>query len=141
MMRPFNFLLLLLAFTAGCKQKTNTSKVAPVAQVKTGDHKKALCCESNIPSRFASLQTAVIAAPGINNEANKTHAGMVWIKPGTFLMGADNKQAADDEYPKHKVTVGGFWMDITTVTNAQFAKFLKATGYITTAGRKADRTH
>jgi len=63
---------------------------------------------------------------------------MVWIKPGTFLMGGDNKQAADDEYPKHKVTVAGFWMDITTVTNAQFAKFVKATGYITTAERKPD---
>ena len=138
MMRPFNFLLLLLISTAGCKQKTNTPTVAATVQVKTGDHKKALCCESNIPSRFASLQTAVLAAPGMNNEANKTHAGMVWIKPGTFLMGADNKQAADDEYPKHKVTVGGFWMDITTVTNAQFAKFVKATGYTTTAERKPD---
>ena len=138
MMRPFNFLLLLLIFTVGCKQKTNAPAVAASVQVKTGDHKKALCCESNIPSRFASLQTAVLAAPGINNEANKTHAGMVWIKPGTFLMGGDNKQAADDEYPKHKVTVGGFWMDITTVTNAQFAKFVKATGYITTAERKPD---
>ena len=138
MMRPFNFLLLLLAFTAGCKQKTNTSAAAVTVKVKAGDHKKALCCESNIPSRFASLQTAVLAAPGSDNEANKTHAGMAWIKAGTFLMGGDNKQAAEDEYPKHKVTVAGFWMDITTVTNAQFAKFVNATGYITTAERKPD---
>ena len=50
------------------------------------------------------------------------------------MMGGDNQQAATDEYPKHKVTVNGFWMDATTVTNAQFAKFVKATGYITTAG-------
>jgi len=56
------------------------------------------------------------------------------------MMGGDNQQAATDEYPKHKVTVDGFWMDVTTVTNAQFAKFVKATGYITTAERKPNWT-
>lgn len=54
------------------------------------------------------------------------------------MMGADNKQASPDEYPKHKVTVNGFWMDVTEVTNAEFARFVKATGYITTAERKPD---
>lgn len=54
------------------------------------------------------------------------------------MMGGDNNQAADDEYPKHKVTVDGFWMDTTEVTNAEFAKFVLATGYITTAERKPD---
>lgn len=54
------------------------------------------------------------------------------------MMGGDNNQAADDEYPKHKVTVDGFWMDTTEVTNAEFAKFVRATGYITTAERKPD---
>ncbi len=67
-----------------------------------------------------------------------THAGMIRIKAGTFLMGGDNKQAAADEYPKHKVTVDGFWMDATGVTNAEFKKFVNATGYITTAERKPD---
>lgn len=54
------------------------------------------------------------------------------------MMGADNKQASEDEYPKHKVTVDGFWIDETEVSNAQFAKFVKATGYITTAERKPE---
>jgi formylglycine-generating enzyme required for sulfatase activity len=67
-----------------------------------------------------------------------SHKGMVWIKAGTFSMGGDNKQAGEDEYPKHKVTVKGFWMDATEVTNAEFAKFVKATGYVTTAERKPD---
>ena len=53
-------------------------------------------------------------------------------------MGADNKEAMDDEYPKHKVTVSGFWIDETEVTNEQFERFVKATGYITTAERKPD---
>jgi formylglycine-generating enzyme required for sulfatase activity len=64
--------------------------------------------------------------------------GMVWVKSGVFNMGGDNEQASEDEYPKHKVELNGFWMDATEVTNAQFAAFVKATGYITTAEQKPD---
>ncbi len=64
------------------------------------------------------------------------HKGMVWVPGGTFMMGGDNNQAAPDEYPKHKVTVDGFWMDSREVTNAEFRKFVQATGYITTAEHK-----
>ena len=53
-------------------------------------------------------------------------------------MGGDNEQASEDEYPKHQVELNGFWMDATEVTNAQFAAFVKATGYITTAEQKPD---
>jgi len=63
---------------------------------------------------------------------------MVLIPGGGFLMGADNNQAYADEYPKHKVFVDSFYMDVTVVTNAQFARFVKATGYLTTAERPPD---
>ena len=53
-------------------------------------------------------------------------------------MSADNDQGLEDEYPKHNVMVHGFWMYATEVTNAHFAAFVKATGYITTAERKPD---
>lgn len=102
----------------------------PVAQAKS-----AVCCESNIPARFPGLSGSTMSTKSIGDHS---HKGMVWIKAGTFGMGGDNKQAAPDEYPKHKVTVKGFWMDATEVTNAQFAKFVKATGYVTTAERKPD---
>lgn len=48
-------------------------------------------------------------------------------------MGADNEQGRADEYPKHSVRVNGFYMDATEVTNDQFAAFVSATGYVTTA--------
>jgi formylglycine-generating enzyme len=63
---------------------------------------------------------------------------MVLIPGGTFMMGGDNEQAAEDEYPKHSVFLDSFWMDTHEVTNAEFARFVKATGYITTAERKPD---
>ena len=74
-------------------------------------------------------------------------AGMVWIPGGAFSMGAQDPPDMDDEVgmqatadsrPVHRVFVDGFWMDTTEVTNAQFAAFVKATGYVTIA-EKAPR--
>lgn len=74
--------------------------------------------------------------PQVNTD--KEHKGMVWIPAGEYEQGGDNEQAADDEYPKHKVKLHGFWIDVAEVTNAQFADFVKATGYVTTAEKKPD---
>jgi formylglycine-generating enzyme required for sulfatase activity len=64
--------------------------------------------------------------------------GMVWVPGGEFLMGSDHQLAQKNERPPHRVRVGGFWMDQTHVTNAQFAAFVRATGYVTTAERIPD---
>src|SRR5271166_4246282 len=61
--------------------------------------------------------------------------GMVWVPGGTFWMGAEE---FPDARPLHKVYVDGFWMDKTEVTNAQFAKFVQATGYVTVVERSPD---
>ncbi len=63
--------------------------------------------------------------------------GMVWIPGGTFWMGCDDCDMPDTQ-PVHLVSVDGFWMDRTPVTNTQFAQFVKATGYLTIAERKPD---
>lgn len=63
---------------------------------------------------------------------------MAWVPGGQFEMGSDSKQAQPNERPAHKVRVHGFWMDRHHVTNAQFAAFVKATGYVTTAEKKPD---
>lgn len=64
--------------------------------------------------------------------------GMAWIPGGDFLMGSDHKKAQANERPAHKVKVSGFWMDTTHVTNDQFAQFVKATAYKTTAEQVPD---
>ena len=96
--------------------------------------KKAICCESNIPKRFVAKTGSKVN----QSEKKKTtnHTGMVWVPGGVFMMGGDNKQASIDEYPKHKVTVSGFWIDVAEVTNKQFAAFVNATHYFTIAERK-----
>ena len=78
------------------------------------------------------------AKQNINFNGDTTTTGMVFIKGGEFMMGGDNSQADADEFPKHKVVVNDFWMDEHEITNAQFATFVKATAYITTAEQKPD---
>jgi formylglycine-generating enzyme len=56
---------------------------------------------------------------------------MVWIPGGTFRMGSDRHYP--EEAPVHRVTVAGFLIDRTPVTNREFRKFVNATGYVTFA--------
>ncbi|WP_452229661.1 MULTISPECIES: formylglycine-generating enzyme family protein [unclassified Lacinutrix] len=66
--------------------------------------------------------------------------GMVWVQTKTFLQGAkeSDNYAMPREKPAHMVTVDGFYMDITEVTNKQFKAFVAATDYITIAEREID---
>lgn len=64
--------------------------------------------------------------------------GMVWVPGGEFIMGSDAEHAHPNERPAHRIKVSAFWMDEHPVTNAQFAEFVRATGYITTAERIPD---
>ncbi len=59
--------------------------------------------------------------------------GMVYIPGGTFWMGSDHHYP--EERPAHQVTVTDFWMDSQPVTNADFARFVDATHYVTVAER------
>jgi formylglycine-generating enzyme len=70
-------------------------------------------------------------------EALRAIPGMTWIPAGTFWMGCEDC-GMPDALPVHQVSVDGFWMDITPVTNDQFAAFVQATHYITVAERKPD---
>jgi len=77
------------------------------------------------------VQGEIAHAPGL-----ATEGAMVRIPGGTFLMGSEVHYP--EEAPQHRVHVDAFWMDATTVTNAQFAAFVAATGYVTVAERPLD---
>jgi formylglycine-generating enzyme len=57
--------------------------------------------------------------------------GMIFVQGGTFRMGSDRHYP--EEAPVHHVSVEGFWIDRTPVTNRDFRKFVNATGYVTLA--------
>src|SRR5476651_26749 len=56
---------------------------------------------------------------------------MLYVPGGTFRMGSDKHYP--EEAPVHRVTVDGFWIDRTPVTNREFRKFVNGTGYVTFA--------
>lgn len=55
----------------------------------------------------------------------------VGVPAGTFLMGdgSGHGNPGDGEIPVHEVSVDGFDIDATTVTNEDWAKFAQVTGY------------
>lgn len=58
-------------------------------------------------------------------------ADMIWIPGGSFTMGSDHHYP--EERPSRRVSVDGFWIDRTPVTNREFARFVEATGHVTIA--------
>ena len=62
-----------------------------------------------------------------------TTTDMQWIHGGTGTHGDDHHYP--EERPARTVTVPGFWLDTHPVTNAQFAEFVRVTGYVTEAER------
>jgi sulfatase modifying factor 1 len=87
-----------------------------------------------------NLRTAILAtliawcSHQVGAESAAPH-GMVWIPGGEFTMGSELPGTRRNEQPVHKVTVDGVWLDEHPVTNAEFRKFVEATGYKTTAER------
>ena len=118
------YLLILTVLFVACRSDQK-NKIEPVGQ------------ETSIPSTPGVFQPTKEneIKPGTNPE------GMVWIPGGTFSMGTNKaneslcnvKGITQDATPIHTVYVDGFWMDEHEVTNAEFAAFVKATGYVTVA--------
>ena len=98
-------------------------------------------------ARANPTPSPTLFAPTVVNSTRSPQispAGMSWVPGGEFSMGANDPPDMDevgmkatiDARPIHRVYVDGFFMDKTDVTNAEFAKFVKETGYITVAERK-----
>ena len=66
----------------------------------------------------------------------QTEANLCFVPAATFRMGSDHHYP--EEAPAHDVTVDGFWMDRYTVTNRDFDRFVRETGYVTLAERPVD---
>jgi formylglycine-generating enzyme required for sulfatase activity len=104
--------------------------IAPVALAASAP--PATCC-MKLPSRFGA--TATVTQTSASAQTSSSTAGMAWIPGGEFTMGSSDPDAHPDEQPPHRVRLHGFWIDRTTVTNAQFRRFVEATHYVTTAER------
>lgn len=72
------------------------------------------------PVEAAAMEIADAAAEAAAF-ADAGPEGMLWVPAGTFTMGAD-RGGEEDEHPAHAVTLSGFWLDRTPVTNEAYAR-------------------
>jgi formylglycine-generating enzyme required for sulfatase activity len=115
----------------------------PVHNAVLSSATKILPVTTNAQPNFEATIANPDPAPGV------PPAGMVYIPGGEFSMGSLDPVATEmfcggdepmnDARPIHRVSVNGFFMDATEVTNEEFDRFVKATGYVTVAERKPTR--
>jgi formylglycine-generating enzyme required for sulfatase activity len=123
------------------ENRTRPTEVRPVAPPRPL-WRTALIVAAVVLLLGALLVPQFIAARGARGAkraatsppAGAAPEGMVWVPGGTFWMG----DPGFNDAPPHRVSVDGFWMDKTEVTNARFARFVAATGYVTVAERAPD---
>ena len=89
------------------------------------------CCSINRDNVMNSNENVA----NISRESSKTDVSMIHIPQGSYSIG-DNSDIGfdtDNEFLQQEVHLDSFKIDITSVTNLQFSKFVEETGYITDA--------
>lgn len=80
------------------------------------------------PTRLSTSTINFPTAVGLNSTflRDGDEMKMLFVPGGSYLMGAaeGDPNAEAFETPQHRVTVNGFWLDETEVTNTQYAQFL-----------------
>ena len=94
----------------------------------------------SVTSQPSEASAALLALAFLSTETIPTDEtpGMRLIPAGRFVMGTDDPNSMANERPAHIVEVHAFYLDTHPVTNAEFRKFVEATGYVTTAERPVD---
>jgi formylglycine-generating enzyme len=106
-----------------------TGQIQPPAEVKP-------CCAPSVTRSAQSSSTLVSLSQGVASTPGPAAAAeMITLPGGEFFMGTDYAGGfpADGEGPIRRVALDAFRIDTTPVTNAAFAEFVTATGYVTEA--------
>jgi iron(II)-dependent oxidoreductase len=83
----------------------------------------------HVETMLQTIQLSGLHHPGGGPAAVRFGAGEVVVDAGSFVMGtSDEPWAYDNERPAHDVTLESFAIDVTPVTNNDWAMFLIETG-------------
>jgi formylglycine-generating enzyme required for sulfatase activity len=93
-------------------------------QLVTAQNADVVPVAQHIPTPLPSA-----SEPGAGATRTVADITFVYVPAGTFTMGSPGGVGGDDEHPAHDVTLNGFWIGQTEVTNAQFRRFIDAGGY------------
>jgi sulfatase modifying factor 1 len=107
--------------------------------VKADEMERQPCCAASRPNSWQGGDSVAKTAriTRAHSTGKGSTSGMVRLEGGEFLMGTDDPIgfADDGEGPVRAVALRPFWIDTVAVSNARFAKFVDATGYVTEAER------
>ncbi len=128
-----SFLLMPFIILLSCTQKGKEKE-----NMASESHLSDSSCHAHMPSRYGVTANTEKwnAIPCLTRRVLK----QVWsLFPEANLSWVQLIRQAELMNILHtRLQLDGFWIDKTEVTNAQFAAFVKATGYVTTAERKPD---
>ncbi|WGX97282.1 formylglycine-generating enzyme family protein [Nocardioides sp. L-11A] len=99
---------------------------------------EASCCSPSVAPGSAPVGPGPAEVPlAPRPPRDRSVRGQVRLPAGRFEMGDHFGEGypADGEGPVHEVALRPFWMDETSVTNAQFGTFVRETGHVTDAER------
>ena len=88
----------------------------------------------NFSKRTAMRVAVVVIAIGLAAPGLAAADGIMLVPAGAFWMGRDD--GPPDEAPEHRVFVRDFWLERNKVTNAEFAEFLNARGWVSPEGER-----
>lgn len=111
--------LLLVAFVGAVAWYAAPSSVTPepepIEEVSVGQSSKSVAPDSKSESKQTNFTET---AYGMSMK-------MIWVDGGTFKMGSNN--GGSDETPVHDVTLDGYWIAETEVTQAQWEAVMGTT--------------
>ena len=120
--------------------------VPPVTSLVSSPPLSSPATGTQVAMGIAPQQSQTPPATMVGNE----RAEMVLVPAGEFSMGSDTeeidrllqgrtdvkREVFNDEIPRHRVSLDGFYIDTYEVTNAHFQQFVQATGHRTHAERE-----
>lgn len=135
--------LLLAAFVCAvawfAAQSSVTPEPEPIEEVSVEQSSESVAPSSVAPEpepiiEVSSEQSSKSVAPDSKSESKQTNftetaygmsMKMIWVDGGTFKMGSNNGR--DSEKPIHDVTLDGYWIAETEVTQAQWEAVMGTT--------------
>ena len=79
--------------------------------------------DKSLKVNISQLPTHYVETVTVNGVTFK----MIWVEGGTFTMGSPNGVGEDDEHPQHQVTLDGYWIAETEVTQALWTAVMGTT--------------
>lgn len=125
----------LAAATAGCGSEAPATELASPSQAEA----TATCAPSECGASpaTAAASSSASASPVALPAPDPIPEGMVRIPEGIFLMGSPRERGSPEERPMHERVIAAFYMDVTEVTVAAYAKCVDAK--VCRSPRESDR--